>query len=1219
MPVTAAEQRGRRGVRARGATRIIAAVDPVMRNLLARTQPYGLVLALIGFLVLAVAAAAYHGYRLREGTLSTSRDAAQGIARIGEREITVNLRMIDRLLETRLGQWTAAGAMPSPGFEAQLRADLAGVPILRSLAIVGADGAVRASSAPEAAGRVIAAAGLAQLRDVAATTGLRLTRPWQGRDLADGVAAAGAIDVRATPYFFVATRRATAGEWFAVAVINADFIADFHTTLMPAAEWTVELYRYDGTLLVTSAASERRPGMEAAGQPLFSQLLPNREIGVFDDGGGPEPDIVAFRASRIFPAVTVVRVPQSAVLAGWRSEMGRLTAATAATLAFVLLLTGILHRHHVHRRRTEEALRESETRFGSLTALSADWYWEQDEHCRFLSFSGGSAAGLEARPTTSGIGKARWELPDATPISTTWEAHRALLDARLPFRDFEYIRSVGDSGPRHIVCSGEPMFGRDGRFTGYRGTARDVTEHRRAQDLQTALYEISEAAHAAADLPALFRRIHEIIGKLLPARNFFVALYDAVHDRVMFPYFIDEHDPVPAPRPLRAGGLTEIVLRTGEALLVTPERIAAMVKAGQSIIGTDSLDWLGVPLRTDRGTIGVLTVQSYTGRVRYSDKDKALLQFVSDQIAAAIERKQAMEALHAGEERYRSVIAAMAEGILICDDKGRIVDCNGSAERMLGESLVEMRARGAAPPAWHLLAEDGTPMCYEDTATFEVLRTGGPKSNMVTGLRRADGSMLWLSLNAQPLYGEGGAELTGVVTTLTDITQKKESEALIWQHANFDALTGLPNRRMFRDRLEQAVKKCRRADLMLAVLFIDLDRFKEVNDAYGHHKGDALLIEAAKRIRRAVRELDTVARLGGDEFTVIVSELDGPQPVEVIAQNIIDALGDPFSFGDEQAFVSASIGITMYPEDATDIDELLRHADQALYVAKGAGRSRFAYFTPALQFAAQARMRLMNDLRQALELGQFSLHFQPMVHLATGEVHKAEALLRWEHPQRGVVPPCEFIPAAEAGGLIFELGDWVVREAARWLKRWRRGAHAELQVSVNQSPLEFQGDRHGNAGWIEHLASLGLPGRSLVVEITEGLLLDASVTVNEKLLRLREAGIQVAVDDFGIGYSSLAYLKKFDIDYLKIDQSFVRNLAPGSSDMALSEAIIVMAHKLGLAVIAEGVETEAQRNLLRAAGCDYGQGYLFAAPMPPAQFEAYLRRMEPVACRSGTA
>jgi diguanylate cyclase (GGDEF)-like protein/PAS domain S-box-containing protein len=1181
---------------------------PAIRLSARLAWPHRLALVLGGFLLLAMAAALYHAYRLREGTLNTGRELAQSLARIGEHEVTINLRMIDRLLETRAAQWPATGAAAPAAFVEQLRADLSGVPVLRSVSIVAADGTIRASSIPQATGRQLDGAALAELRGPTEAPGARITRPWKGRDLFDGAPYAGTIDVRDTPYFFAVARRGGAGddEVLLVAAINANFIADFQSTLTPSPDYPIELFRYDGILLVSTRPALRAPGFDGTALRVFSQLLPEREIGLLDVRDTSDAGIVAFRASRIYPVVTVVRLPYDALLAGWRNEMAQLAIAMTMTLAFVALLAGILYRHQLHRELTEDALRESETRFGSLTALSADWYWEQDTRYRFTSFSGGDPSAREGDGFGDAVGKARWELVGAIPLGTTWDAHRALLDARAPFRDFEYMRTFGDAGPRYIAVSGEPVFDRDGKFTGYRGTARDATERKRSQVLQTALYEISEAAHASADLQALFRRIHEIIGQLLPARNFFVALYDEVNDVVSFPYFIDEHDPVPAPRRLGAGGLTEVVLRSGEALLVTPERMAAMVKDGQDILGTDSLDWLGVPLRTERRTIGVLTVQSYTGLVRYTDKDKALLQFVSDQVAAAIERKQSVEALHAGEERYRSVIAAMAEGIIVCDNAGRIVDCNASAERMVGESLASMRARGTNPPDWQLVAEDGSPMRYEEIATFDVLATGRAQANAVTGLAKQDGSMVWFSLNAQPLYAESGTALEGVVTTLTDITEKKESEALIWQHANFDALTGMPNRRMFRDRLEQAIKKCKRDNLLLAVLFIDLDRFKEVNDAYGHDKGDILLVEAARRIRGCVRESDTVARLGGDEFTVILSELEATDRVENIAQNIIDRLAAAFPLGDEQVFISASIGITLYPNDATEIDELLRHADQALYVAKGGGRNRFGYFTPALQVAAQARLRLTKDLRQALELGQFSVHFQPMIHLATGEIHKAEALLRWEHPLRGVVSPNEFIPAAEAAGLIIEIGEWVMGEAAKWLKRWRHGVHAELQVSVNQSPLEFQGDRHGNSGWLAQLAALELPGRCLVVEITEGLLLDASTAVNDKLLKLREAGIQVAVDDFGIGYSSLAYLKKFDIDYLKIDQSFVRNLAPGSSDMALSEAIIVMAHKLGLAVIAEGVETAQQRDLLQAAGCDYGQGFLFAPPMPPDDFERFL-------------
>lgn len=278
-----------------------------------------------------------------------------------------------------------------------------------------------------------------------------------------------------------------------------------------------------------------------------------------------------------------------------------------------------------------------------------------------------------------------------------------------------------------------------------------------------------------------------------------------------------------------------------------------------------------------------------------------------------------------------------------------------------------------------------------------------------------------------------------------------------------------------------------------------------------------------------------------------------------------------------------------------------------MYAAKGAGRNRYSFFTPTLQVAALNRMRLTNDLRGALAGGQFALYFQPIVHLESGRVHKAEALIRWNHPQRGVVSPLEFIPLAEASGLICGIGEWVFRLSAQWVRRWRQEHHPDFQVSINQSPLEFQREDGCYDDWLEHLRALDLPGQSVVVEITEGLLLDASTAVSNKLLQLRDAGIQVALDDFGTGYSSLSYLKKFDIDYLKIDRSFTRNLAADSSDMALSGAIIVMAHKLGLKVIAEGVETPEQRALLAAAGCDYGQGYLFAKPMPADEFDAFLK------------
>ena len=567
----------------------------------------------------------------------------------------------------------------------------------------------------------------------------------------------------------------------------------------------------------------------------------------------------------------------------------------------------------------------------------------------------------------------------------------------------------------------------------------------------------------------------------------------------------------------------------------------------------------------------------------------------------ARERNRAAETIRKGEMRFRTMFEAAPMGIALIDSRtGEFKDINPRYAEITCRSFEEIK-RGH----W-------TEIIHPDDLSDEVMQMAQLNAGDVNGFKtsrrllRPDGSVVWVDMSIAKIETSSDAR-PHHLCMIEDVTEKKKSEAMIWQQANFDALTELPNRRMFHDRLEHDIVKSRRDGQRIAILFIDLDHFKEINDTLGHHQGDILLVDAARRIRSCVRQSDTVARLGGDEFTVILSDLSEVSPVDSIAQKILGVLQAPFQLGEEQAFVSASIGITLYPDDAHDVDDLLKHADQAMYAAKGAGRNRFSYFTPALQVAALNRMRLTNDLRSALKGDQFRVFFQPIVHLHTGKIHKAEALIRWQHPQRGLVSPLEFIPLAEASGLILDIGEWVFKESARWARRWRAEHDGRFQVSVNQSPLEFQREGKGYEGWFEHLDTLGLDGDAVVVEITEGLLLDASTGVTDKLLALRDAGIQVALDDFGTGYSSLSYLKKFDIDYLKIDRSFTRNLAPNTSDMALSEAIIVMAHKLGLKVIAEGVETQQQCDLLRDAGCDYGQGYLFAKPMPGEEFDALLR------------
>lgn len=435
------------------------------------------------------------------------------------------------------------------------------------------------------------------------------------------------------------------------------------------------------------------------------------------------------------------------------------------------------------------------------------------------------------------------------------------------------------------------------------------------------------------------------------------------------------------------------------------------------------------------------------------------------------------------------------------------------------------------------------------------------------------------------------------------------SKTQLWKQANFDTLTDLPNRDMFQDRLAQEIKKSDRSGMPLALLLIDLDRFKEVNDTLGHDIGDILLQEAARRIVDCVRGSDTVSRLGGDEFTVVLTQLADASHVDAIARKIISTLAEPFNLRGEVTHVSASLGITLYPNDASDIDNLMKNADQAMYAAKNKGRNCFNYFTASLQETAQKRLRLINDLRAALEENQFRVYFQPIIELSTGRVNKAEALLRWIHPVQGIISPLEFIPLAEETRLIINIGRWVRNESAVWCKHWNDACPEGFQVSVNTSPVEFMDESKSSsiATLLNDLRELNLPGKNIVFEITEGLLLNANSTVRKKLLVLRDAGIQVAIDDFGTGYSALSYLKKFDIDYLKIDRSFVHNLEHDSDDMVLCEAIIVMAHKLGLKVIAEGVETEQQRDLLTRADCDYAQGFLYSRAVPPEEFEIWLK------------
>ncbi len=571
------------------------------------------------------------------------------------------------------------------------------------------------------------------------------------------------------------------------------------------------------------------------------------------------------------------------------------------------------------------------------------------------------------------------------------------------------------------------------------------------------------------------------------------------------------------------------------------------------------------------------------------------------------ERKQAQALTRENEQRWKLALEGVGDGMW---------DWNiQTGEEFYSKNLLAMYGFGEAEIGEHVNEfddrthpEDMAQLLKDRQTHFDGLTATYTNEHRV---RCKDGSWKWILSRGTLISRDDQGRPLRMIGTHTDISSRKAAEVQIWQQAHFDPLTELPNRRMLRDRLAQEIRQSRRDGQQFALLFIDLDHFKEVNDTLGHDRGDLLLIEVARRLRASVRECDTVARMGGDEFTIILTQLADVAALEPVLQKLLQTMEGVFQLEDDQVFVTASIGVTMYPTDGGDVEGLFKNADQALYVAKGAGRNRFSFFTPALQAAALTRVRLAHDLRSGLTEAQFWLAYQPIVELVSGAVHKAEALLRWQHPTRGLISPADFIPIAEASGLIVDIGEWVFRQAAAQVQLWRSTLDPRFQISINRSPVQFHQRVKAEQPWAQKLQDMGLPGNSMVMEITEGLLLDSSDAVAEQIIELQDAGIGVSLDDFGTGYSSLSYLQKFNIDFIKIDQSFVRHLIPGSTDLALCKAIILMAHELGMKVIAEGVETAQQRALLLAAGCDYGQGYLFARPMPVQQFDAFMAAHPP--------
>jgi len=702
----------------------------------------------------------------------------------------------------------------------------------------------------------------------------------------------------------------------------------------------------------------------------------------------------------------------------------------------------------------------------------------------------------------------------------------------------------------------------------------DVTELRRAERLQDALYAIAEVSSAGLDIPAFYRAVHEIVGELLNARNFYIALRDEAAGGIVFPYFVDAFDKAP---PLRTPGktLTDYVLRTAEPLFAPPEVFAEMVARGDiELSGAPSIDWLGVPLLRGEKAFGVLAVQSYDEGARFTEADRDMLTFVSRHVASALERVRARDALRESEARFRALAETAPCAIFIYQgSEFRFV--NAAAAALSGYTPDELLRLGFAdlvhPDFRALVKERGfarqrgeeVPGRYE----FKILTKGGEER--------------WLDFSSGLIEFGGRSAALGMAF---DITDRKRGDERMRTLAYHDPLTGLPNRLLFQDRLQVAVAQAHRSRERLGVLFVDLDGFKLINDSLGHAVGDRVLERVAERLVSCVREGDTVARLGGDEFTLILPGLDRALEVVPAAEKILHVLRRPLRVEARELYVTASMGVSVYPDDGEDALTLVKNADTAMYRAKEQGRDQCQLYTPAMNVSAVERLAEETSLRRALLRNELVPLFRPMLDLTSDRLHGVEALVCWPPPGEGRGTGGHKSPA-ELAALMVPIAPWLVRTACRQVHQWHEEGVRDLRVSVRLSARQFrQPDLIQDVQ--QALAEARLDPRCLEIDLTDTAALPEAHAAAQGLIELRALGVRLSIDDFAIGDASLGALRQLPMDAWKVDRGLVRRLPGSREDADVVTALLALAHALRLEVVAEGIEGEQQRAFLAARGCD---------------------------------
>jgi diguanylate cyclase (GGDEF)-like protein/PAS domain S-box-containing protein len=805
------------------------------------------------------------------------------------------------------------------------------------------------------------------------------------------------------------------------------------------------------------------------------------------------------------------------------------------------------------RRQARKALRESESRFRALVETASDAILTVDDGGRIL-FANPAAEKIFGHPVGAMIGEPLDSLvPGCPPLAELGQApgSRASGDPAVP-RDRAELTGRHASGREIPLDVSVGLFPRDGKQV-LTFIARDITERRLSE---RALHDSEE-------------RLRTLVS------NAPIVLFAFDRDGIV------TH--------LEGSGLEPLGLRPGDAV----GRSAVELSADSP----KALEFLRRALAGEafQETVELRNLVFEVDFAPRRDAHGELLDVIG--VATNVtDQRRAERAANQSEMRYRLLFEGNLAGVYRTTLEGKILDCNDSFARIFGYSS---REEVLALPAW-----DFYPTPEDRKATLARLKERGTLANFEQCLLRKDGNHVWVLENGNLMEGTDGSPSL-IEGTVIDITERKRAEEQVKHLAFHDSLTGLPNRLLFNDRLRVAMVHANRYREKLAVLFLDIDRFKVINDSLGHPIGDELLRRIAERVGGCIRQEDTIARLGGDEFTVLLPGIAKEEDAATIANKILEAVRLPFFIEHRELFITTSIGVTLFPEDGTDPESLVRNADTAMYRAKEQGRDTTRLYAPTMNTKALERLSLEGRLRQALPNDELVVHYQPLIDLATGRIRGAEALLRWQHPELGLVAPGDFIAIAEVSGLIVPIGQWVLRTACAQARAWQLQGHPKFSVAVNLSARQFQ-----QADLVfqvtEALHQADLPAESLDLEITESNAMQNAELSIATLQDLKNLGVSLSMDDFGTGYSSLNYLKRFPIDRIKIDQSFVRDVNRDPDDAAIATAIIAMAHSLKLTAVAEGVETEEQLEFLLAQRCDEMQGYLFSRPVPAAEFEELL-------------